>query len=107
MDIKQYIKELNKQYQSRIAREHICRPVLQQLLAGMLSNLMVLNKSARQICGDLDYIHKRKNDKISVTFIEVNNINYFDLVGRNKNKEQFTHYDVIMHHQIASNDGNR
>ncbi len=92
MTIKQYIEELQKQYQSGVAREHTYRPALQQLLAAMLPNLIVLNEPARQACGAPDYILQRKTDNIPVAFIEAKDINDSDLVGRNKNKEQFTRY---------------
>ncbi len=92
MTIKQYIEELQKQFQSGIAREHTYRPALQQHLAAMLPNLIVLNEPARQACGAPDYILQRKTDNIPVAFIEAKDINDSDLAGRNKNKEQFTRY---------------
>lgn len=92
MTIKQYIEELQKQFQSGVAREHTYRPALQQLLAAILPNLIVLNEPARQACGAPDYILQRKTDNIPVAFIEAKDINDSDLAGCNKNKEQFTRY---------------
>jgi type I restriction-modification system DNA methylase subunit len=92
----EYITELNRQYQSGIAREHTYRPALQQLLATMLPHLTVSNEPARQACGAPDYILQRKDGNIPIAFIEAKDLNDTDLAGRSKNKEQFDRYKVSL-----------
>ena len=91
-EISKYIAELNRQYQTNIAREHAYRPALKQLLETMLPNLIVLNDPKRQDCGAPDFILLRNKDSIPVAFIETKDLNDTDLAGRNRNKEQFERY---------------
>ena len=92
MKTKQYIEEIQKQYQSGIAREHTYRPALQQFLAEVFPDLIVVNEPARMACGAPDFILQRKTDNIPIAYIEAKDINDPDLSGCNKNKEQFTRY---------------
>jgi len=91
-EISRYIAELNRQYQTNIAREHAYRPALKQLLETMLPNLIVLNDPKRQDCGAPDFILLRNKDSIPVAFIETKDLNDPDLAGRNRNREQFERY---------------
>jgi predicted helicase len=92
MTLKEYIAELNRQFQTGIAREHTYRPALQNLLASLLPDLIISNEPARQTCGAPDYILQRRPDNIPIAFIEAKDINDPDLAGRNKNREQFDRY---------------
>jgi len=71
MTLKEYIAELNNQYQTGIAREHTYRPALQQLLSGMLPHLIVSNDPARLQCGAPDFLLMRKTGNTPVAFMEV------------------------------------
>lgn len=87
-----YITELNRQFQTGIAREHTYRPALQNLLASFLPHLTVSNEPARQACGAPDFILQRKENNIPIAFVEAKDINDSDLIGKSKNKEQFDRY---------------
>lgn len=86
MNIKYYISELNKQFRTRIAREHNYRPALQQMIMSILADMVVTNEPARIYCGALDYMISRKSDNIPVTFVEAKDIDDSDLDGRKQNK---------------------
>ncbi|MCL2116826.1 MAG: hypothetical protein FWH27_00210 [Planctomycetaceae bacterium] len=90
--ISDYLTELERQYETGFAREHTYRPALQQLLAAMLSHLIVSNEPARQACGAPDLILLRKEDTIPVSFVEAKDIDDPDLTGRKANQEQFDRY---------------
>ncbi|MDR0511128.1 MAG: hypothetical protein LBH06_08560 [Rikenellaceae bacterium] len=88
----EYISELDRQFQTGVAREHTYRPALKQLLEALLPNITAINEPARQECGAPDYILQRRNDNIPVAFVEAKNLNDPDLHGRNKHREQFDRY---------------
>lgn len=92
MDIKDYISELNKQYQTGIAREHSYRPALQQLMSDILPDMVVTNEPARIACGAPDYIISRKTDTLPMAFVEAKDIDDSDLDGRKQHKSQFNRY---------------
>ncbi|MDE5790178.1 MAG: DNA methyltransferase [Muribaculaceae bacterium] len=92
MNIKNYISELNKQFQTGIAREHSYRPALQQMISSILEDMVVTNEPARIDCGAPDYIISRKSDNIPVAFVEAKDIDDSDLDGRKQNKSQFNRY---------------
>lgn len=91
MTLKEYIVELDRQFQTGVAREHTYRPALQNLLATMLPHLTVSNEPARQACGAPDYILQRSDTNIPVAFIEAKDLEE-PLDGRKKHKEQFDRY---------------
>ena len=98
MTIKEYITELNRQYQTGQARESSYRPALQRLLADMLPQLTVVNEPARLDCGAPDYILTRNSDNLPVAFLEAKDINDKDLDGRNRHREQFNRYKASLEH---------
>jgi len=55
MNIREYLTELNKQFQTGIATEHTYRPVLKSLLEALLPDLTVVNEPTRIKCGAPDY----------------------------------------------------
>lgn len=91
MTIKEYISELNRQFQTGIAREHAYRPALKNLIQALLPQFIVTNEPARQECGAPDFIITR-NDNMPVFFIEAKDIGDGDLDGNRQHKEQFNRY---------------
>src|SRR5690554_1950950 len=88
MAISEYIKNINKRYKTGISREHSYRGDLQNLLEGMLKNVMVTNEPARIACGAPDFILTHKT--IPVGYLEAKDIGE-PLAGR-KHSEQFNRY---------------
>lgn len=100
MDIATYIKSINEQFRTGIAREHSYRPMLQQLLNEMLDGLVVTNEPARIDCGAPDFIISSKKTNTPVFYIEAKDIDDRDLDGRKENKEQFNRYKKSLDHII-------
>lgn len=100
MDISTYIKSINEQFRTGIAREHSYRPMLQQLLNEMLDGLVVTNEPARIDCGAPDFIISSKKTNTPVFYIEAKDIDDRDLDGRKENKEQFNRYKKSLDHSI-------
>ena len=88
MTLLQYIQNINQRYKTGISREHSYRGDLQNLLEGMLKNVMVTNEPARIECGAPDFILTQKD--IPVGYIEAKDIGE-PLTGK-KHKEQFNRY---------------
>lgn len=95
-NIKQYIKELEKQYATGRATEHSYRHALQQLLSAMLRDMTVTNEPSRFKCGAPDYIIMRTRDKLPVAFVEAKDIDDSDLDGKRQHKEQFARYRAAL-----------
>lgn len=100
MKIAEYIKQINEQFRTGIAREHSYRPMLQQLLSDMLPNLIVTNEPARIDCGAPDFIISSSKTNTPVFYVEAKDIEDRDLDGRKENKEQFTRYKKSLDHII-------
>lgn len=100
MDITTYIKSINEQFRTGIAREHSYRPMLQQLLNEMLDGLVVTNEPARIDCGAPDFIISSKKINTPVFYIEAKDIDDRDLDGRREHKEQFNRYKKSLDHII-------
>ena len=100
--LKQYIKELNEQYMTGLAREHAYRPALKELLQSLLPQMVVTNEPAHFECGAPDYIITRQKDHLPVFFVEAKDVGDNDLDGRNKNghKEQFDRYKQALDYII-------
>ena len=88
MTITQYIKSINQRYKTGISREHAYRGDLQNLLEGMLKNVLVTNEPARIACGAPDFILTHQD--VPVGYIEAKDIGE-PLTGA-KHKEQFNRY---------------
>lgn len=86
MDTQNYISELNKQFRTGIAHEHIYRPALQQMMSAILTDMVVTNEPARIDCGAPDYIISRKSDNTTVAFVEAKDIDDSNLDGRKQHK---------------------
>lgn len=100
MNIEQYIKAINEQFRTGIAREHSYRPMLQQLLDEQLPSFVVTNEPARIDCGAPDFIISSKKTNTPVFYIEAKDIDDRDLDGRKENKEQFSRYKKSLDHII-------
>ena len=92
MTLKDYISELNCQFHTGFAREHSYRPALQQLMASLLSDMVVTNEPARESFGIPDYIITRESDNMPVAFVEAKDLDDTDLDGKKQHKEQFNRY---------------
>ena len=73
-EIIQYITDLDRQYQTGTATEHTHRPALQRLLSAMLPQFIVSNEPKQIACGAPDLLLLRKNDNISVAYVETKDI---------------------------------
>lgn len=100
MDVAEYIKQINEQFRTGIAREHSYRPMLQQLLGEMLPTFTVTNEPARIDCGAPDFIISSIKTNTPVFYMEAKDIEDRDLDGRKENKEQFTRYKKSLDHII-------
>lgn len=93
MNIQEYIKSIDEQWQTGNATEHSYRPALQQLLSEMLPQHTVTNEPSRRDCGAPDYIiSQKKGAKQPVFFIEAKDLFDSDLDGMRQHKEQFNRY---------------
>lgn len=93
MNIQEYIKAIDEQWQTGNATEHSYRPALQQLLSEMLPQHTVTNEPSRRDCGAPDYIiSQKKGTKQPVFFIEAKDLFDGDLDGMRQHKEQFNRY---------------
>ena len=92
MTIEQYISDINKLYQTGLAKEHSYRSALQQLIEGMLTNIIVVNDGARIECGAPDFQIIEKSNRLPVSYVETKLIGDSDLDGKKHNKEQFNRY---------------
>lgn len=102
MDLKQYIADINQQYQTGMAREHAYRPALKDYLQSLLPKMVVTNEPAHFECGAPDYIISRAKDHLPVFFVEAKDVGDNDLDGKNKSghKEQFDRYKQALDYII-------
>ena len=102
MDLKQYIADINQQYQTGMAREHAYRPALKDYLQSLLPKMVVTNEPAHFECGAPDYIISRAKDHLPVFFVEAKDVGDNDLDGKNKSghKEQFDRYKQALDHIV-------
>lgn len=98
MNLNQYVEELNRQYQTGIAREHSYRPALKDYLQSLLPKLVVTNEPAHIECGAPDYIISREKDHLPIFFVEAKDVGDSDLDGKNDkgHKEQFNRYKAAL-----------
>ena len=72
MNLKEYISNLTKHYNSKIATEHSYRGSLEDLIKFLVSNVSVTNEPKRQACGAPDYIIAK--NEIPIAYIEAKDI---------------------------------
>ena len=93
MNINEYIKAVDEQFATGLAREHSYRPALQQLLAELLPDFVVTNEPAHFDCGAPDYIiSERHGAHAPVFFVEAKDLFDPDLDGQRQHREQFMRY---------------
>lgn len=100
--LKQYLRDIDQQYKTGVAREHAYRPALKVLIQSLLPKMVVTNEPAHFDCGAPDYIVSREKDHLPVFFIEAKDLNDSDLDGKSKSghKEQFDRYKQALDHII-------
>lgn len=91
MNIKTYLENINRLYQTGNAREHSYRGDLQNLLISILpKDILVTNEPARVQCGAPDYVITKGKANIPVGYIEAKDIGV--KLDSNTLKEQFDRY---------------
>ena len=99
MNIREYLKQLGKQFNAGNATEHTYRPTLQTLLEQMLQGVSVTNEPKRIECGAPDYVLTR-ND-IPLGYIEAKDIDK-DLADKT-HKAQLRRYTESLDNLIFTN----
>ena len=99
MDIKEYLKELEKQLSAGNATEHTYRPTLQALLEQMLQGVTATNEPKQIECGAPDYVLTRNN--IPLGYIEAKDIDK-DLADKT-HKAQLRRYTESLDNLIFTN----
>ena len=87
-----YLKKIESEWKTGEATEQSYRPMLKQLLEGLLPGVMVINEPSHIECGAPDYILKDKKSQLNLSFIEAKKIADADLDGKSIHKEQFNRY---------------
>lgn len=91
MNIKTYLENINRLYQTGNAREHSYRGDLQNLLISILpKDILVTNEPARVQCGAPDYVITKGKANIPVGYIEAKDIGV--KLDSKPLKEQFDRY---------------
>ena len=91
--IKEYLKEISAQWETKATTELSYRAALQSLLADLIPGVTVVNEPSHIDCGAPDLL-VRSNDATHapVGYVETKKIDDGDLDGNGKNKEQFSRY---------------
>jgi predicted helicase len=74
LSIQTYLKAVEPLLKSGDAREHAYRPALQNLLAALLPDILIINEPARVSCGAPDFVLRNKKTSIDVGYIEAKDI---------------------------------
>lgn len=98
MSINQYVENLNKKFVLGNTTEHTFRGDLATLIELLAPNVLVTNEPKRQACGAPDYILTKNS--LPIGFIEAKDIGDKDLLGENRNKEQFDRYKISLENII-------
>ena len=91
--IEEYIKRIDKRFQTGETTEHSFRGDLQQLLED-ITDYMVINEQKRIDCGAPDLALYKKN--VPYAYFEAKDLEGGDLDGRKKNKPQFDRYKASL-----------
>jgi Type ISP C-terminal specificity domain/N-6 DNA Methylase len=94
----QYITNLDRLFATGNSSEHSYRGDLQQLLSGLLDDVLVTNEPKRIACGAPDYILTRKD--VPIGYIEAKDIG--TELGHTKHKEQFDRYKAALANLIIT-----
>ena len=98
-NISNYLKSVEKRYNSHIATEHSYRGDLENLISSFATDLTVTNEPKRVSCGAPDYIITRK--EIPIGYIEAKDVDK-DISNKNYD-EQFTRYKKSLDNLIITN----
>ncbi|AEK22858.1 N-6 DNA methylase [Capnocytophaga canimorsus] len=98
MSINQYVENLNKKFVLGNTTEHTFRGDLATLIELLAPNVLVTNEPKRQACGAPDYILTKNS--LPIGFIEAKDMGDKDLLGENRNKEQFDRYKTSLENII-------
>lgn len=98
MNIQQYINNVNTLFITGNSSEHSYRGDLQQLLTGLLNDVLVTNEPKRIECGAPDYILTRKD--VPIGYIEAKDIGVN--LGSKLYKEQFDRYKSALNNLIIT-----
>lgn len=105
MNLKDYIQQLSRQWQTGEATEHSYRGMLAQYVQGTVGNqFVVVNEPSHIECGAPDYVVMRTSDHQPVFYIEAKDIGDSDLDGRNAkgHREQFDRYKGALERIVFS-----
>lgn len=103
MNLKEYIQQVARQWQTGDATEHSYRGLLADYVQGIVGRgFVVVNEPARIQCGAPDYVILRAADHQPVFYIEAKDIGDTDLDGRNPkgHREQFDRYKGALGHIV-------
>lgn len=103
MNLKEYIQQVSRQWQTGDATEHSYRGMLAALVQDIVgSGFVVVNEPSRIQCGAPDYVVLRAADHQPVFYIEAKDIGDADLDGRNPkgHREQFDRYKGALGHIV-------
>jgi predicted helicase len=99
MNLQQYIKSINKRFDSGISREHSYRGDLEELIRCLVPDVEITNEPANVTdCGNPDYVITK--GEIPIGFIEAKDIGK-DLNSK-ANKEQFDRYRKALDNLIIT-----
>ena len=87
-----YLKKVNEQYRTGIAKEHAYRGALGELVDALLPQLLATNEPVHVACGAPDFAVCDRKSRQTVFYIEAKDIGDGDLDGRNVHREQFDRY---------------
>lgn len=88
-----YLKEVERQWQTGQATEHSYRPALAMLLRELLPDVTVINEPAHIECGAPDFLLRTNAaTNAPVGYIEAKDVGDADLDGNKANREQFDRY---------------
>lgn len=103
MNLKDYIRQVSRQWQTGDATEHSYRGMLADYVQGIVGKgFVVVNEPSRINCGAPDYVILRASDHQPVFYIEAKDIGDNDLDGRNPkgHREQFDRYKGALEHIV-------
>lgn len=101
MNLKGYIQQVSRQWQTDDATEHSYRGMLGQYIQSIIGNsFVVVNEPSHIECGAPDYVVIRTSDNEPVFYIEAKDIGDNDIDGRKVHREQFDRYKGALEHIV-------
>ena len=87
-----YLKKVNEQYRTGIAKEHAYRGALGEFVNALLPQLLATNEPVHVACGAPDFAVCDRKSHQAVFYIEAKDVGDGDLDGCNVHREQFDRY---------------